>query len=234
MINLRKLFILMVASLVLVGLSSSVAFAQDPDNGKVLWEEQVFQCMRCHGEAGEGVWGPPLAGTEATVQEFIAQVRTPRRFMPTFSEAQVSDEQLTDMHAYLTSLTKPADFTPADAGLPPDAPEGQQLIVQKRCIACHSETGPVRNFTDRGEVPTADAVIAQLRTPKQFMPSFSPDQVSDAEATIIAEFLISQVSPSTLPQSGGVDSTAWSIALLLIGGGLLFLAGLLLRRFAAQ
>ena len=234
MINLRKLFILMVASLVMAGLSNSVAFAQDPDNGKVLWEEQIFQCMRCHGAEAQGMWASPLAGTERTAEELIAQVRTPRRFMPTFSEAQVSDEQLTDIHAYLSSLTAPADFTPADAGLSEDAPEGQKLIVQFRCVACHSETGPVSNFTDRGEAPTADAVIAQLRNPRQRMPSFSPDQVSDAEATTIAEFLISQVSPATLPQSGGANSTALSIALLLIGGGLLFLAGLLLRRFASQ
>lgn len=234
MINLRKLFILMVASLVLAGLSTSVAFAQDPDNGKVLWEQQVWQCMRCHGAEAQGMWGPPLAGTQRTLQELITQVRTPRRNMPTFSEAQVSDEQLTDIHAYLTSLTKPADFTPADAGLSEGAPEGQKLIVQKRCVACHSETGPVSNFTDRGDVPTAEAVIAQLRNPRQNMPSFRPDQVSDAEATTIAEFLISEVSPSTLPQSGGANTTQWSIALLLIGGGLLFLAGLLLRRFSTQ
>jgi ubiquinol-cytochrome c reductase cytochrome c subunit len=232
----RKLFTFLLTIFVLTSLTTAIAFAQDPDKGKETWEKQVWQCMNCHGPAGEGKWGPPLAGSEKTAQEFITQVRTPRRNMPTFSEAQVSDEQIIDIHAYLTSLPKPTGFTPADAGLPADAPEAQQLIVEKRCVACHSPTGPVKNFVDQGKTPTAEAVIKQLRTPFKLMPSFSPDQVSDAEATTIAEFLASefaaQAPPSTLPQSGQAAPSTLPLMLLLAGGGLL-LTGFLVRRLTA-
>lgn len=231
--HFRKLFTCLVALFVLTSLTTSLAFAQDPVKGKEIWEKEVWQCMNCHGPAGEGKWGPPLAGSEKTAQDFITQVHTPRRNMPHFSEQQVSDAQIIDIYAYLTSLPKPADFTPADAGLPADAPEGQQLIVQKRCVACHSTTGPVQRFIDRGEAPTAEAVIKQLRTPLKNMPAFFPDQVSDAEATLIADFLASEFAaqspPSTLPQSGQAAPSTLPLMLLLAGGGLL-LAGFVVRR----
>lgn len=238
MINIRKFSILVLISLVIMALSTSVAFAQDPANGKVVWEEQVWQCSRCHGAMGEGMWARPLSNSTLTAQEWITQVRTPRRFMPSFSEEQVSDQQIMDIHAYITSLPAPTgDFTRAEANLPADAPEGQQLIAQKNCIACHSETGPIQGFVERGEMPTAEAVIKQLRTPFQNMPSFSPDQVSDAEAAAIADFLASefaaQAAPAALPQSGQAGPSNVPVVLLLAGGGLV-LIGLVLRRFLAR
>lgn len=234
MINIRKLTMLLIAALVLAGLTNSVALAQDPDNGKVLWEQTVWQCQNCHGAEGQGNWGPPLAGSQKTAQEWITQVRTPRRAMPMFSEQQVSDEQLTDMHAYIASLPQATDYTRPDAGLPPDAPAGQQLIVEKRCVACHSTTGPIKGFIDRGEMPTAMAVINQLRNPRMNMPTFDTNHVSDEEATLIAEFMAQefgeQAAPATLPQSGHeTGAFTWPLTLLLIGLGLL-LTGFILRR----
>ena len=225
-----KLSVLAALLLTLLALTYSVALAapppQDATAGQGAWEQAL--CKNCHGASGEGLWAGPLAGSEKTAEEFISQVRSPRRFMPHFTAEQVSDQVITDMHAYLSSLTKPASFTPADAGLADTAPEGQKLLVEKRCVACHTTTGPVKAFTSRGETPTAQAVIAQLRTPRQFMPSFSPEQVSDAEATLIAEFLASQVAPATLPTSGGAPSVFLPLALFLVSGGLL-LTGIVCR-----
>jgi mono/diheme cytochrome c family protein len=153
--------------------------------------------------------------------------------MPHFSPEQVTDEMIIDIHAYLTTLPAPAGFTPPDPGLPADAPEGQKLVVEKRCVACHTTTGPIQPFMNRGETPTAAAVIKQLRTPKQFMPMFAPEQVSDAEATLIAEFLASQVSPASLPTTGGSGPSAWPIALLALGG-ISLLAGLAVRSLKAR
>ena len=211
---------------------SSVAFAQDPDNGKLLWEEQVFQCQKCHGAAGEGAWAGPLAGSDKNAEEWISQVRAPRNRMPSFSTEQVSDEMIVDMHAYVTSLTRPEDFTLMDAGLPDDAPEGQKLMVEKKCIACHGESGPINGFIKRGETPTTERVIAQLRTPFKAMPAFSEAQVSDAEAASITEFLVSQMPPDALPQSGGIPVNLVAI-LLLFGGGLILL-GVTLQRMMVK
>jgi len=222
MIHIRKRLIIMVATLVLVSLSTSIVFAQDPDNGKRLYEEEIWQCSQCHGADGEGVFGAPLAGTTLTADEFIAQVRNPRNRMPTFSQDQVTDDQIRDIQAYLASLPEPAEFGFRQIELPEDAPEGLQLIVEKRCVACHTESGIEFTRFKTGEViPTAEIVIQQLRNPVRDMPSFSEDQVSDAEAALIAEFQASQVPPGDLPQSGHENPTTLPLTLALVGLALL-------------
>ena len=230
--HLHRTIVLILTVIILSGLTTSVAYAQDPDNGKLLWEEQTG-CQRCHGPEAEGLWAGPLAGSTKTAQEWIDQVRNPRRNMPAYSAEQVSDEMIVDLHAYASSLAEVADFSRPDAGLPADAPAGQLLLAEKRCIACHGETGPIKGFIERGETPTAERVINQLRTPFRNMPAYSVDQVSDAEAAQIADFLAQQVSaqsaPAALPQSGGTLPAAWPVGLLLVGGGLA-LTGFVLRR----
>jgi mono/diheme cytochrome c family protein len=155
-----------------------------------------------------------------------------------FSAQQVSDEAITDIHAYLTSLPAPTNPTRPDAGLPADAPQGQVLLVEKRCVACHTTTGPINGFIERKEVPTADIVIAQLRSPRNLMPTFSDAQVSDADAALIAEFLASEVSgqlpPATLPSSGSETAAPWSVVLTLAGAGLLALGLVIRRRLASR
>jgi len=221
--------------ILLLGLTVSFALAappaQDPANGQTLWQENL--CKNCHGEAGEGMWAGPLAGSDKTAEEWISQVRSPRNRMPTFSEEKVSDQAIADMHAYLITLAKPEGFAPADAGLPADAPAGQQLLVEKKCVACHGTTGPLKGFESRGETPTAEAVITQLRTPRQNMPMFSVEQVSDEEATLIAEFMASQVSPTALPDTGSSAPSSLLMVLLLLGAGLM-LTGLAFRNLKAR
>jgi LPXTG-motif cell wall-anchored protein len=215
-----------------LGLTTTIAYAQDPDNGKTLWEETLL-CRRCHGDMGEGVWGAPLAGNDLTAEDWIAQVRSPRNRMPMFSVEQVSDEQIRNIHAYMTSLPAPAQTGFQQVELPEDAAPGQVLVVEKRCVACHTTTGPIGPFQQRGETPTAEAVIAQLRNPRGNMPSFSESQVSDAEAAQIAEFLASQLTPQALPATGGQQST-YTLLLTFFFGCLMLLAGFMLRRFLAQ
>jgi mono/diheme cytochrome c family protein len=148
--------------------------------------------------------------------------------MPHFSLEKVSDENIVDMHAYLITLTKPESFALADAGLPADAPAGQQLLIEKKCVACHGTTGAIQGFEARGETPTAEAVVKQLRTPRNNMPMFSAEKVSDEEAALIAEFMASQLSPGALPETGNSVPSTLLVSLLLLGGGLL-LTGLVLR-----
>jgi mono/diheme cytochrome c family protein len=234
--------------ILLLGLTTAVAFAQDPDEGKRIWDEQA-NCKNCHGAEGEGKWGPPLAGRQSTVQEWITQVRTPRRSMPHYREDQISDEAVTNIHAYLTSLAEPADFTPTTIELAADAHPGQTLLVEKRCAACHTETGPIGGFVNRGEAPTLEYVLNQVRNPRQFMPSFSENQVSDEEVTQIVEFLNvefseqapaeaapaqqeaapAQQAPATLPTSGGYASTSLPVFLLMLGAGLLIFGAMAYR-----
>jgi mono/diheme cytochrome c family protein len=159
--------------------------------------------------------------------------------MPSFSEAQASDQQIRDMHAYITALPDPTgDFQRKDPGITITHP-GQELMIQKNCVACHEDvvsTGQgriVNGFVQRGAIPTADIVLKQLRTPFQNMPSFSEAQVSNDEAAQIADYLNTLVSgqapPANLPQSGGDAPTNWPLVLLLAGSGLA-LTGFTLRR----
>ena len=243
---MRKLFILMPTILVLLILTTSAAFAQDPTAGEKVWKEQVWQCSRCHGPNGEGLYARPLSNSTTTEDEWIAQVRTPRRFMPSFSATQVSDQQIKDMRAYILTQPAPAaDFKPKDVGTATDP--GENTMRQGRCIACHEEAivsagGPlIKSMVDRGVTPTAESVLKQMRTPFKNMPSFSAAQVPDDAAAPIAAFLAAQVekakqtqAPAALPTSGG-DSpdTTLPLAILLVGSSLA-LAGLALRRFVVK
>jgi mono/diheme cytochrome c family protein len=151
------------------------------------------------------------------------------------SAAQDPAAGQTLMHGLMASLERPASFELMDAGLAADAPSGQLLMVEKKCVACHGTAGPVGGFQRRNEVPTKEVVIAQLRTPRNRMPIFTADQASDVEAGSIVEFLVSQLSPEGLPQTGDKPSpTIWPIAMLVLAAGLLLLGlGLRARRFVS-
>ena len=168
------------------------AFTQgegDSTKGKTLW--QGYSCKRCHGDNGEGKYAGPRAGDGKKAADWIKQVRTPRRNMPGFSVAQLSDADLTDMWAYMQTLTKPASFTPLTYTPAQGDMPGKALFIQKRCVACHGDgKGLVKaRFTDKGRTPTAADVIKSMRMPDK-MPSYSANQVSDAEANQMAEYLV--------------------------------------------
>jgi mono/diheme cytochrome c family protein len=183
---------------------------------------QQANCKNCHGASGEGAFAAPRAGDGKTAEEWIKQVRTPRANMPAFAEAQVSDQAIADMQAYMQTLTKPASFAPQQFPLPANAHSGLTLMAQKRCVACHGDGVQFvqMRFVSQGREVTTEAVIKQLRTPAEFMPMFSVTQVTDEQAGQIADYLksLTTATPATLPKSGGESSVSgWSILMLLSG-----------------
>ena len=195
---LRKALMVIISLIGLLALTTTVAFAQDPENGKIAWEDSL--CQRCHGPMGEGGWAAVLAGQEEgdhdhSAEEWIEQIREPRRRMPAFSEEQISDEVILDIAAYMATLEAPAENISQRPELPADAHPGQQLLVEKRCAACHGITGPMRGFNTRAEPPTVESVLTQIRTPRNRMPSYRGDQVSEEEAAAIADFMAGQYQP---------------------------------------
>lgn len=221
----------LVVGLGLLFLLTAGAVAAEPlsdvANGKTLWEKST--CAKCHGVKGEGLTAGPRAGDGRTLQQWITQVRTPRANMPSYTAAQVSDKDLADMHEYMQTLPAVTGFTAARVVAGPSDPPGKTLLAQKRCSSCHGENGPVAAFKNTNRVPTAQAVISQLRKPKANMPMFSERQVTDAEAAQIAEFLASQLSvAAALPKSG--EPTP--LLTFAIFGAALAAGGLALRRFA--
>ena len=121
------------------GVSAQTA-AGDPAAGKAYWERdapRITACRNCHGQQGQGAFGPDLAGRGLNAAEVKQAVRKPWGIMPAFVESQMSDQDAADLAAYFATLPKVAEpgkwrFEPA-AGAPP----GQATLINIGCGQCH-------------------------------------------------------------------------------------------------
>src|SRR6516162_11457283 len=85
------------------------AFAASAEKGKTAFVQHG--CWQCHGFQGQGgVTGPKLAPDPIAIEAFTAFVRNTDRAMPPYTEKVLSNEELADIHAYLQSVPKPADY----------------------------------------------------------------------------------------------------------------------------
>ena len=90
-------------------LFGGAAFAASAEKGKTAYVQHG--CWQCHGFQGQGgVTGPKLAPEPIAAEAFTAFVRSSNRAMPPYSEAVLSNEDLADIHAYLQSIPKSADY----------------------------------------------------------------------------------------------------------------------------
>jgi len=105
----------------------------DPAEGAKIWPTK--RCIECHGANAEGVTGPQLAGTGLTYDQVLLQVRTGADPMPAFSPAQVNDQEVRHIHAWLQSLklptptAAPATATPKPGASAPSAPPAPTRIL---------------------------------------------------------------------------------------------------------
>ena len=88
----------------------SSGFAASVENGK-----RVFMrvgCWQCHGTVGQGspITGPKLAPDPMPLEAMTAFIRSSNRAMPPYREAVLPNADLADIHAYLVSVPKPADY----------------------------------------------------------------------------------------------------------------------------
>ena len=142
---------------VFLGCMVQTALAQSPvgnaDAGKAAWTTR--RCMRCHGDKGEGGFGPDLAGRSLTYNQFKQALRKPWGIMPTFIEQYTNDQAVADLQAYVMSFPKVEEpgtwlvdvrnISPTSTwtSKPPaqDAPYGQQLFASYGCMPCHGPEG---------------------------------------------------------------------------------------------
>jgi ubiquinol-cytochrome c reductase cytochrome c subunit len=95
-------------TLALFVLAAGTVFAQgDAAKGKKLFTDNG--CYQCHGYVGQGGRagariGPPVLN----VAGVIRYVRRPSGQMPAYTEKVLTDQQLTDIYAYLKSIPPPA------------------------------------------------------------------------------------------------------------------------------
>jgi|SRR5580704_18570518 mono/diheme cytochrome c family protein len=97
--------LLLAATLVTAGALLAQTPAGDAVNGKKLFLRDG--CYECHGYAGQGGRdGARIAVIGLNAQGLIRYVRAPAGQMPAYTAQVISDQELTDIHAYLQTLPK--------------------------------------------------------------------------------------------------------------------------------
>ena len=95
----------------LLALAASTAFAQEPppagsgERGQQAYMK--YMCYTCHGTVGQGAdrgAGPKLAPGLSPYPAFALQTRTPRLDMPPYRQQFLSDQELADIYAYLSTI----------------------------------------------------------------------------------------------------------------------------------
>ena len=109
---MRKIFLILLLAVPIAAYAQS-GTAGNADKGKQLFMKQ--NCYYCHGTTGQGGRdGARIAQTALNLQGVIRYVRKPTGGMPAFTEKILSDQDLSDIYAYLKSLpaAKPAKDIP--------------------------------------------------------------------------------------------------------------------------
>ena len=95
--------------LAVLGASQAALAAGSAEKGKTAYVQHG--CWQCHGFAGQGgVTGPKLAPDPMPLEAMSAFVRNTRGAMPPYQRAILSDADLADIHAYLSSIPAPKDY----------------------------------------------------------------------------------------------------------------------------
>ena len=87
----------------------SAAAAQSPPPGKAKAGRALylrFGCHACHGTSGQGagVYGPKIAPDPLPFFLVTAALRSPRARMPVYTSNVLTDVQIAEIYAYLTSI----------------------------------------------------------------------------------------------------------------------------------
>ena len=132
-----KMMMAMLVTFVLVPVlpAQDAAPVGNAEAGKKAWAGR--RCQNCHGEQGQGAFGPDLAGRQLTFAQFKRAVRAPWGVMPSFTERQANDQTLSDMRAWLLTLPTVAEPGPWEVPLKADAPYRQKLLISVGCAQCH-------------------------------------------------------------------------------------------------
>jgi cytochrome c553 len=145
-------------ALLVLPLAQSGVMAQNtgsPEAGKAYWERAAPRptlCRQCHGDKGEGAFGPDLAGRGLDTAQLLRAVRQPWGVMPAFATSQLSDQDGADLAAYFASLPKAAEPGKWKVEVATGTPPGQATMINLGCGQCHGATfnGP------RGDLGGAD------------------------------------------------------------------------------
>jgi ubiquinol-cytochrome c reductase cytochrome c subunit len=100
-----------VISMTIAGLAigAGAAAAADAKKGQATFEKRG--CWQCHGTVGQGAaTGPKLAPDTKPLAFMQVFIRNSKGAMPPYPEAILTNDELADIHAYLSSIQKSPDY----------------------------------------------------------------------------------------------------------------------------
>ena len=100
---MKKVLVFLLLALPALVIAQTPANSGNAETGKRLFMKQ--NCYYCHGTTGQGSRdGRRIAQTELNLQGMMRYVRKPTGAMPGYTEKILTDQELTDIYAYLKSL----------------------------------------------------------------------------------------------------------------------------------
>lgn len=100
-----KFFVLVIGIAAPLYASAQTNNAASAERGQMLYQKNM--CVACHGTAGNGgerTSGPRIAPNVWPLEAMKTQMRNPRQDMPRYSEKFLSDGDLADIHAWLSTI----------------------------------------------------------------------------------------------------------------------------------
>jgi len=187
-----------IALVVVMALPALAGAQGDPKAGLGAFRGKL--CHFCHGDNGEGGFGPDLAGRGLTPEQFRQAVRKPWGVMVGYTVDQLSDEQVNNIWAFMQAA-KPAKepghwHWPA---APANAPYEQRVYLQMvGCGQCHEPENKMprmwlgENAKNVNFEYFKSLVYTHTRKfPKQaMMGNYSPDRLSEANLRAIYKFTV--------------------------------------------
>ena len=200
---------LIVAGVLALTPDANTQARRDAQNGRNVFEK--LGCFRCHGSAGEGMprtgtqpGSPKIVATKLSLRDFRQSVRKPTGQMPPFLTTQVSDEELSDVYAFLQSAASQSKLElPSSAS----SKDGEHLYTAFGCYECHGYQGQgsVQTGGSRIGPPKIpySGFVGYIRQPAGEMPPYTSKALSDAQLADIYVFLQSRppaVPSKSIPQ----------------------------------
>ncbi len=164
------------------------------DSGKSAFESAG--CAACHGVRGQGTaLAPQIAPPPVELPALMRYVRQPTGTMPAVSAATASDQQLSDIYAFLKSEAPASQVGEAATG---NAANGKKLFLAYGCYQCHGYEGQGASTGPRiGPPPLSLAfLMSYVRHPRGQMPPYTEKVVPDQDLTDIFAYLKSMPQPA--------------------------------------
>jgi mono/diheme cytochrome c family protein len=173
---------------------SAGASSAKVDSGKSAFSSAG--CAACHGVRGQGTaLAPQIAPPPVELPALISYVRQPSGTMPAVSAATASDQQLSDIYAFLKSEVPASQAGEAATG---NAANGKKLFLAYGCYQCHGYEGQGASTGPRiGPPPlTLAFLISYVRHPTGQMPPYTDKVVPDQDLTDIFAYLKTKPQPA--------------------------------------